>query len=192
MSKVKKFDIYLIGVGGQGIGLLSEVLIRAADYAGYSVRGVDTHGLAQRGGTVSSHIRMGEGIYSPIIKEASADMVIALEINEALRGVNSHLKDGGVLVYYDALWQHLFTRLGKGPEVKEKDIHDECNLRGIKTVKVFREDLEDARMQNVAVLGKISDLKLIPGVGKEDYEKALGDLLPEKVLKKNLEVFSSV
>ena len=56
-------NIYLIGVGGQGIGLLSEVLIRAADHAGFGVTGVDTHGLAQRGGIVVSQIKIGDTIH---------------------------------------------------------------------------------------------------------------------------------
>ena len=53
---MKKFNIYLTGVGGQGIGLISEILLRAADYAGFNVKSVDTHGLAQRGGIVVSQI----------------------------------------------------------------------------------------------------------------------------------------
>lgn len=55
---MKSYNVYMSGVGGQGIGLLSEVLLRAADYAGYRVKAVDTHGLAQRGGIVVSQVRM--------------------------------------------------------------------------------------------------------------------------------------
>ena len=61
------FNIFLIGVGGQGIGLVSEVIARAADVAGIAVHGADTHGLAQRGGSVSSFIRLGDKAYSPMI-----------------------------------------------------------------------------------------------------------------------------
>jgi len=57
----------MIGVGGQGIGLLSEVLLRAVDYAGLRVKAVDTHGLAQRGGVVVSNLRMGDNVFSPLI-----------------------------------------------------------------------------------------------------------------------------
>ena len=56
------FNVYMTGVGGQGIGLLSEILLRAADHAGHTVKGVDTHGLAQRGGIVVSSLRFGETI----------------------------------------------------------------------------------------------------------------------------------
>jgi indolepyruvate ferredoxin oxidoreductase beta subunit len=169
-------------------GLLSEVIIRACDYAGYPVRGVDTHGLAQRGGTVISHIRIGQGVYSPIIQEGRADLVTALERNEALRGLNN-LKDGGTLVYYNAMWQPLSTRLGKSKKLEGQVISDECNLRNIREIKVFREDLEDSRMQNVVLLSEIEKHKLIPGVEAEHYKAALKDLIAGKVLEKNLEVF---
>ena len=189
MSKVKIFNIYLIGVGGQGIGLLSEVIIRACDYAGYHVRGVDTHGLAQRGGTVISHIRIGQGVYSPLIQTHMADLVVALERNEALRGLNEYLKDRGTLVYYDALWQPLSTRLGKTEKLEGQVISEACNLRNIREIKVFREDLDDSRMQNVAVISEMAKLQLIPAVDRVHYEEALKDLMAGKVLEKNLAVF---
>lgn len=189
MSKVKIFNIYLIGVGGQGIGLLSEVIIRACDYAGYHVRGVDTHGLAQRGGTVISHIRIGQGVYSPLIQTHMADLVVALERNEALRGLNEYLKDGGTLVYYDALWQPLSTRLGKSKKLEGQVISEACNLRNIREIKVFREDLDDSRMQNVAVISEMAKLQLIPAVDRVHYEESLNDLMAGKVLEKNLAVF---
>ena len=115
--KREKFDIFVIGVGGQGIGLLSEALIRAADHAGKTVRGVDTHGLAQRGGMVASHVRIGAGAHSPLVMAGQAEMVVALERHEALRGMNLYLQDGGTLVYYDAVWQPLDVRLKKQAQV---------------------------------------------------------------------------
>jgi len=102
-----RYEIFIIGVGGQGIGVLSELLLRACDYCGYKVKSVETHGLAQRGGTVSSHLRLGTNVYSPIIMSNSADMVVSLERNEAMRGMNDQLKDNGTLVYYDTSWQPL-------------------------------------------------------------------------------------
>ncbi|MEQ8186789.1 MAG: 2-oxoacid:acceptor oxidoreductase family protein [Candidatus Eremiobacterota bacterium] len=183
---MKIFNIYLIGVGGQGIGLLSEVIIRACDYAGYPVRGVDTHGLAQRGGTVISHIRIGQGVYSPLIQVHMADLVVALERNEALRGLNEYLKDGGTLVYYDALWQPLSVRLGKSKKLEGQIISDRCNPRNIREIKVFRDELEDSRMQNMEVLSDMAKLQLIPYVDRVHYDEALKDLMAGKVLEKNL------
>lgn len=188
----KKINIYMIGVGGQGIGLLSETLIRAADYANLHVRGVDTHGLAQRGGTVQSHLRIGEGIYSSLIQKGKADIVIALERTEALRGMETYLKENGTLIYYDTSWQALDVRLDKAEEVKNEDINKESKKRNVETIKVFKEDLDEARMQNVVILGEIAKNELIEEISIEDYKNALADLLKGKVLEKNLEVFNEV
>ena len=182
---MEKMNIYMIGVGGQGIGLLSESLIRAADYAGLNVRGVDTHGLAQRGGTVQSHLRIGEGIYSSLIQKGKADLVIALERNEALRGLETYVKDSGKLVYYDTSWQPLDIRLGEGKEVKNSDIKEKAKTKNVENIRVFKEDLEDSRMQNVVILAEIAKRELISEIGIDNYKSALNDY------KRNLERFNN-
>ncbi len=184
---MKNFNIYLIGVGGQGIGLLSEVITRAIDYSGQKVLGVDTHGLAQRGGTVSSHIRIGEA-YTPLNKPGEVDLVIALEIHEALRGLAKYLKVGGTLVYYSTSWQPLSVRLGKDKIVTEEELIESAKNLNAKIFKVF-EELEDVRMQNTAVLKVIDMNNLIPNVKTEHYLSAMNDLMNEKVFEKNRELF---
>jgi indolepyruvate ferredoxin oxidoreductase beta subunit len=186
---MKPFNIYLTGVGGQGIGLLSEVILRAADHAGKYVEGVDTHGLAQRGGVVISQIRIGEGVRSPLIRSGQANLVVALERHEALRGMNGYLCDQGVLVYYDAIWQPLDVRLGKAPQVKETLISDECRKRNIREFRVFKPDLEDTRMQNIVLLSHIEKHALIPGINAGNYIEAMKDLMDGAMLDRNLEIF---
>ena len=111
------FNIYMAGVGGQGIGLLSEVLLRAADHAGQPVKSVDTHGLAQRGGIVVSQLRIGQPAYSPLIGAHDADLVIALERHEAMRAAESMLKQAG-----DA---HLLRyRLAASPSAPRRSARD--------------------------------------------------------------------
>ncbi len=188
----EKFDIYIIGVGGQGVGLLSETLIRAADHAGLAVRGVDTHGLAQRGGMVVSHVRFGPGAHSPLIMAGQADMVLALERHEALRGLNAYLKDGGTLVYYDTVWQPLNVRLKKDNAPQKEVIGKECRARGVREIVVFQAGLADPRMQNVAVLGQLCLQQLLPGVESGHVEAALNDLLAGPVLEKNLALFREI
>lgn len=187
-----KTDIYLIGVGGQGIGLLSEALIRAADYANLPVRGVDTHGLAQRGGTVESHLRIGDGIHSALIQKGEADMVIALERNEALRGLSTYLKENGDLIYYNTSWQPLDVRLEKDKDVTPERIEKASYDKDIEVIKVFKEDLEDTRMQNVVILGQIASENLLTEIKDDHYRKALKDLLKGEVLQKNLDLFNSL
>ena len=94
-------DILLAGVGGQGTVLAAKVLAQAAQNKGWQVRTAETIGMAQRGGNVTSHVRMGsngEAVYSPLITPGTADMVIALEPGEAARAL-PYLAPGGVLLY---------------------------------------------------------------------------------------------
>lgn len=186
---MKPFNIYVIGVGGQGIGLLSEVLLRAADYAGLRVKAVDTHGLAQRGGVVVSHLRLGDSVFSPLIPGGQADLVVALERHEAWRGLKIAARDGGTLVYYNTVWQPLDVRLDHSAEIQVSDIHRVCAARDIKDHVVFHPDLEDVRMQNMAVLSTIHKNDLVPGIRKTHYQNAMQDLLQGDALKQNLELF---
>ena len=186
---MKPFNIYLTGVGGQGIGLLSEVILRAADHAGMHVKGVDTHGLAQRGGVVISQIRIGKKVHSPLIRSRQADLLVALERHEALRGMIGYLGDGGVLIYYDTVWQPLDVRLGKISEVSEKTISQECRSRNIREYRVIKADLQDARMQNIVLLSYIDKLALIPGVESRHYIEAMKDLMTGVMLEVNLKLF---
>ncbi len=179
------FDIYMSGVGGQGIGLLAELLGRAADHAGLAVRGCDTHGLAQRGGMVSSHLRLGRS-RSPLVSEGGADLVVSLERTEALRAAGTMLKAGGTLLWYDAAWQALDVRTGENPGLTEQDVRSAAAARGAKAFRVFRDDLPDARMQNVAVVAEIVRRGLIPGLGLAHAEAALADLMSGDALAANL------
>lgn len=192
MDNKERINIFMIGVGGQGIGLLSEVLIRAADYADLNVRGVDTHGLAQRGGTVRSQLRIGEGIYSPLIQKNSADIVIALERTETLRGIQNYLKEGGTVIYYNTSWQTLDVRLENAEEVNVDNIKTAVkNLNG-EVIKVYKEDLKESRMQNVVLLAEIERNSILPQIKQKHYIKALKDLMAGEKLEKNLSLFNSL
>jgi indolepyruvate ferredoxin oxidoreductase, beta subunit len=188
---MKPFNIYLTGVGGQGIGLISETILRAVDHGGHRVKSVDTHGLAQRGGIVVSQIRMGDAVFSPLIPDGQADLVASLERHEALRAAGTMLKRKGVLIYYNTVWQPLSVRLNERSEVSQTDIHSLCKNRGIKVISVFRDHLTDIRMQNMVVLAEICKRGLIPGIQQEHYEKAMADLMAGTMLEKNMAVFSA-
>ncbi|MFO7713483.1 2-oxoacid:acceptor oxidoreductase family protein [Desulfosarcina sp.] len=187
---MKAFNIYLTGVGGQGIGLISEIILRAADHGGHFVKSVDTHGLAQRGGIVVSQIRLGENIFSPLIPAGQADLVIALERHEALRAAGTMLKDDGCLIYYNTVWQPLPVRLNEAAEVTETDIRSLCRPRGIQVWSVFQADLPDIRMQNVALLARVHGHRLIPGIDLSHYRAAMADLMSGSRLQMNLAVFA--
>jgi indolepyruvate ferredoxin oxidoreductase beta subunit len=186
---MKDYNIYMTGVGGQGIGLLSEVLLRAADHAGYDVKAVDTHGLAQRGGIVVSQLRIGQTVYTPLIAEGDADLVVALERHEAMRGLHVMAKNNSILIYYDTVWQPLDVRLGQAREITAEELQNHCKQRGIRLVSVYDPELADARMQNIAVLARMDKLGLIEGIYTDHYRQAMEDLMAGSMLEKNLTLF---
>lgn len=110
-------DILLAGVGGQGTVLAAKVLAQAAQSKGWQVRTAETIGMAQRGGNVTSHVRMGsngEAVFSPLITPGTADMVIALEPGEAARAL-PYLTSGGVLVTATTAIQPVTAALSSAP-----------------------------------------------------------------------------
>lgn len=189
---MKAFNIYLTGVGGQGIGLISEIILRAADHAGHRVKSVDTHGLAQRGGIVVSQIRLGDSVYAPLIPTGQADLAVSLERHEALRAASTMLRKGSCLIFYDTVWQPLTVRLGDAAEVVADDIDALCRDRSIRVIPVFQPDLPDIRMQNMAVLGAIAGNGLIPGLELADYRSAMDDLMAGAMLERNRALFDRI
>jgi indolepyruvate ferredoxin oxidoreductase, beta subunit len=186
------FNIYLAGVGGQGIGLLSEMILRSADHAGFRVKGVDTHGLAQRGGKVVSQIRMGCDVFTPLIPARQADLVVALERHEALRALVQYARAGGILIYYNTVWQPLAVRLGESSQVSVADIQTQCRQSRVGHHQVCEADLEDKRMQNTAVLGHIARRGLIPGISRRHYLSSMEDLMTGEMLARNRALFEKI
>jgi indolepyruvate ferredoxin oxidoreductase beta subunit len=186
---MKSMNIYMAGVGGQGIGLLSDVLARACVQAGYSIRGCDTHGLAQRGGVVVSHLRIGTELFGPRVPPKKADLVVGLERMEALRATRTMLKPGGTVVYYETTYQPIAVRT-KHSEYPSYDalvsaVHE---LNGtLEQVQIS--ELPDPRMQNVALIGRIAALKAIEDVTTDIFEQALVNAVPPKVKDANMAVF---
>lgn len=180
-----KLNIYLNGVGGQGIGVLSELLIRSYNHAGFSVKGVDTHGLAQRGGAVESHLRIGFPEGNPLIEPGRADLVLSLERTEAIRAMTVMLKTGGSAAYYDTSWQTLPVRLGSESEVSRKMIEEEAEKRSIKLLRVIEDNLSDVRMQNIILLSESVKKGFLPGLTLDHIESSLEDLFSGPVLENN-------
>ncbi|MFO7996757.1 MAG: indolepyruvate oxidoreductase subunit beta, partial [Dehalococcoidia bacterium] len=95
---VKEFNILITGVGGQGVILMSELLGKAAIDDGLTVRGSEILGMAVRGGSVTSIIRVGEDVYGPLIPTGKCDIIIGMEPSEALRTAGFLSKSGMVIL----------------------------------------------------------------------------------------------
>lgn len=121
-------NILLAGVGGQGTVLAAKVLAQAAQNKGWQVRTAETIGMAQRGGSVVSHVRMGsegEAVHAPLVTPGTADVIIAFEPGEAARSLG-YLKPGGTVVSATSLVQPVTAALSSAPYIASEVV---ANLR---------------------------------------------------------------
>jgi indolepyruvate ferredoxin oxidoreductase, beta subunit len=108
------YDIYLVGVGGQGVLTIGELITEAATAAGIAANFYPTKGMAQRGGFVKAQLRLGRAVAGPEIPARGADLAVAMERSEALKAV-SFVRPGGEFVLFDLVWQPTAVMLGKAP-----------------------------------------------------------------------------
>ena len=128
----KRYDIYLVGVGGQGILTIAELLTEAAFQQGIPVNYYPTEGMAQRGGFVKAQVRLGQQFPGPNLPEKGADLVIAMEISESLKAVR-FIKPGGDFLLWSYTWAPTAVMLGKASYpaldlVKEQITQTKANL----------------------------------------------------------------
>jgi len=108
------YDIYLVGVGGQGVLTIGELIAETAFRKGIPVNFYPTKGMAQRGGFVKAQLRLGRATIGPAIPEKGADMIIATEVSEALKTVR-YIKPSGDFVLFGHVWAPTAVMLGKAP-----------------------------------------------------------------------------
>jgi len=118
---MKKFDLLITGVGGQGVILASNIIGEVALAAGYDVKKTDTLGMAQRGGSVVSHVRLGRGVCSPLIKAGEVDIMLAFEKLEAARW-SHYLRPGAVAIVNNHAQFPLSVNLGDEPYPDDNEI----------------------------------------------------------------------
>jgi indolepyruvate ferredoxin oxidoreductase beta subunit len=153
---MKDINLIICGVGGQGIILASDILAEVAIDSGYDVKKTDTLGMAQRGGSVISHIRMGKKIYSPMIKKGQADIVLGFEKLEALRW-SQYLNDKSIVIVNNYKIPPSTVNLGKAsyPDDEKTDsILREKAGRVISTNGTeYALNLGDIRVLNIFLIG---------------------------------------
>jgi indolepyruvate ferredoxin oxidoreductase, beta subunit len=188
MSENGVTNVLIVGVGGQGIILASDVLSKAAAKAGLDVKKNEIHGMAQRGGSVSSHVRFGKEVNSPIIKTGEADVLASFELMETVR-YWPFMSESGKLIVNDhkILPPAVFTGQQPYPEgivdqLKER-IPDAVIVNGIDVVT----KIGNPRVLNVVFLGIMSKYLSIP---PETYEEVLKESLKPKLVDINLQAFN--
>jgi indolepyruvate ferredoxin oxidoreductase beta subunit len=183
----KKFDLLITGVGGQGAILASDIIGKAAVVAGLPIRAAETHGMAQRGGSVVNHIRIGED-FGSLIPKKGADLMLALEPMEAVRYAD-FLKDGAVVIVntHPVLPVTVTSGLARYPDISE--ILDVLSEKYV--VKAFNADelafeAGNRLAMNVAMVGAVSGYLPIP---KETLLESIKSLVPQKTIEVNVRAF---
>ncbi len=180
-------NVLLVGVGGQGILLASEILAKVAFQEGCDVKKSEVHGMAQRGGSVSSQVRFGGKVYSPLIKKGEADFLLASEKLEALRFID-YLKKEGLLILNNLEIFPLMVSIGK--EDYPKDILFHLKKKSSQIVQIeatkIAEDTGNPKTFNLVLLGRLSNFLSFK---LSSWEKVIREEVPARTIEANLKAF---
>lgn len=180
-------SVMIVGVGGQGTLLASRLLGAAMTAKGFDVKVSEVHGMSQRGGSVVTYVRYGEKVYSPIIEEGEADIVLAFEQLEAARYL-PYLKKGGAVVVNTQKMDPMpvVTGAAKYPE----GVLDAIAAKGVQVLAVdalsLAEEAGSVKAVNVVLIGAMAkSLQQDPEV----WLKAIEETVPSKFLEMNRKAF---
>jgi indolepyruvate ferredoxin oxidoreductase, beta subunit len=186
-----KLDLIFTGVGGQGVVVLSDIFCDAALIDGFDVAKAEIHGMAQRGGSISAHVRIGDKVLSPLIERGKSDVIVGFEVLETTRSLPMLKPKGSVVVNTKYIPPN--SVLGAAP----KPLTSESLIALIreKALNVYEVDgigiaakLSNLMVVNTILLGAVSALPEIP-IKQESFQQAISGRLKEKFIKLNLQAF---
>ena len=179
-------NIILCGVGGQGTILASRLIATAAMDRNIPIKTAETIGMAQRGGSVFSHLRLGEGANSPLIGKGEVDLIIGFEPGETVRQL-PFLKKGGAVVVSSRPVMPVSAMIGQSSYNAEAMVdYLKANVEHLTLVDADKaaQELGSAKVLNVVLLGAaIRSGEL--GLSEEDVEKAIKEKVPARFLELN-------
>lgn len=186
---MKTTNVSLVGVGGQGILLTSDILAKTAALAGFDVKKSEIHGMAQRGGSVISQVRFGDKVYSPIISDGQSDVFVSFEKLEALRW--RHLLAPAGIVLINALEMTPVTvSSGQQPAITDLDARlaeEYPSARYVDGLGLSKE-VGNTRSMNMVIAGALSVLTPFEA---QLWEQAMHERIPAKLLDMNLIAFAA-
>ena len=189
---MRELSFLLVGVGGQGTLLASNVTAQVGVRAGYDVKKAEVHGMAQRGGSVSSQIRWGDKVYSPLIAKGEVDYLVAFEKLEALRYITTGvLRPGGTVIVGEMAIPPL--SVSSGDDVYPSDDEVQRIIGGatddVHTIPSLSlaEEAGNVRAHNIVVLGALSNL--IGQVKVETWLDVIAERVPERYVEVNRRAF---
>ncbi len=186
---MKALDFVLVGVGGQGILLSSDILCMVGMARGYDVKKTDVHGMAQRGGSVISHVRLAEKVYSPVVPEGGADYLLAFEKLEACRWAH-FLHSDGVAVVNDQAIPTLALSATKAKYPTDDEVlailAERSKASRLLPAGEMAVELGNQRVANVILLGAMSSFLKIES---DVWLEAIGSRVPPKARTLNEQAF---
>lgn len=181
-------DILISGVGGQGTLLASRVLGKYAILQGKDCKLSEIHGMSQRGGSVTTHVRIGDKIYSPVVTEGCADVILAFEVLEALR-MKHYLKSGGALLVNDTeiLPMPCITGAATYPDGIRENLL--ASVSGTRLIHAQAKAIEagSEKATNIVMIGALCK---IVGFDRTVMEQAISACVPKKFEALNLKAFA--
>jgi indolepyruvate ferredoxin oxidoreductase beta subunit len=184
---MKITSVLFAGVGGQGIILASTILAKCAFMQGLSVKESELHGMAQRGGSVISHVRFGEEVFSPLIPKAGADFLVALEELEGLRNLH-YLKSTGIVILNTK--QVVPHTADQANNPYPQDVAKKIETEGFRVIPAdslaIAREVGNMKVENVIMTGALSSYLEFP---MEAWEIAISESVPQKTVSMNIEAF---
>ncbi|MGO9137406.1 MAG: indolepyruvate oxidoreductase subunit beta [Syntrophales bacterium] len=181
-------SILFAGVGGQGILRASDILCLVMMEAGMDVKKSEVHGMAQRGGCVTSHVRYGKKVYSPIARKGDVDILVSFEKLETLRYLDFLKPRGGIIISEREIYP---PSVNLGDAIYPDNIIQmvKKTFKRVKVVNANKMALEagDVRTENTALLGVLSSS--LPQIDISLWEKVIRESFPEKAIEVNLKAF---
>ena len=179
-------SVLLVGVGGQGTILASKLLTIGLIESGYDVRMSEIHGMSQRGGSVSSQVRYGDKVYSPVIEKGGADILVSFEKMEALRWLD-YLKDNGKIIVNDYQINSMPILNGKA-EYKGNEISEELLRVGAKLIDASKSAIElgNPKTMNIILLGSLVKSMNLEHI---DWNQIISDNVKKEFVDINIEAF---
>lgn len=180
-------NILIVGVGGQGTLLTSRIIGNIALNKGYEVKLSEVHGMSQRGGSVVTHVRYGEKVYSPLVEIGKADIILSFEKLEALRWVHFLKKDGIVIVNAQEIDpMPVIIGAAEYPDNIEEQLNDlGDNITFIDSLSQAKK-IGNFRVANTILLGELyKHLEF----SIEEWEEAIKETVPTKTVELNTKAF---
>ena len=186
---MKTMNVSLVGVGGQGILLTSDILAKTAALSGLDVKKSEIHGMAQRGGSVISQVRFGDKVYSPIIPDGTSDLLVSFERMEALRWRHLLAADGKVLIN-DLSMTPVTVSSGQQPAVTDLEARLQAEYPAALFIDAMSiaKQLGNTRAMNMVVAGALSTLTQFDVAV---WEQAMRERIPAKLLEMNVRAFEA-